>query len=158
MAKRSAGILIYRIKDGNTEVLLAHPGGPFWARKDVGAWSIPKGEFSEKENPLDAAVRELKEETGLQLNGRFYNLTPVVQKSGKKVYAWAHEEDVDISNVRSNNFEMEWPPGSGKMGSYPEIDKVQWFAVDVAKKKIIPAQAAFIKELEKLLKKLKEEI
>ena len=152
MSKNSAGILLYKRSGRKTEVLLVHPGGPFWVRKDVGAWSIPKGEFSDKENPLDAAVRECHEETGLVLNGLFIQLHPIIQKSGKKVYAWAHEKDVDVSSVRSNEFEMEWPPKSRRMMAYPEIDKAAWFTLAAARKKINPAQIVLIDELEDKLK------
>ena len=121
--KQSAGILLYRSADPETEVLLVHPGGPFWKNKDAGAWTIPKGEFEESEDPLAAAIREFKEETGFTLHGEFIALTPIQQKAGKIVYAWAIEGDIDATKVKSNFFEMEWPPKSGKKQSFPEIDK-----------------------------------
>ena len=148
MAKQSAGILLYRIKSNDLEVFLVHPGGPFWAKKDEGAWSIPKGEFEDEEDPLAAAKREFEEETGLKISGEFIELHPVKQKSGKMVYAWAVEGDVDPLKIKSNEFEIEWPPKSGKMKSFPEIDKAAWFNLTEAKKKIITAQTGLIKELE----------
>ena len=130
------------------EVFLVHPGGPYWAKKDDGAWSIPKGEFNENEEPLAAAKREFREETGIQISGEFIQLNPVKQKSGKLVYAWAVEGDIDPEKIKSNSFEIEWPPRSGKMKSFPEIDKAAWFQLSDAQKKIIEAQSALIKELE----------
>lgn len=151
MAKKSAGILIFRRSGQVLEVLLVHPGGPFWAKKDLGAWSVPKGEPDEGEDLLVAAIRELQEETGLQVSGDFIGLNPQRQKSGKIVYAWAIEEDVDISEIKSNDFEMEWPPHSGKKSSFPEIDKAGWFDTEEAKKKIIEGQIGFIEELESII-------
>ena len=150
MAKKSAGILLFRFNNKNLEVLLVHPGGPFWKNKDQGAWSIPKGEF-DSEEPLDAAIRELKEETGLVLKGDFIELTPVKQKSGKLVYGFAKEHDFDPSQIKSNEFEMEWPPKSGKKKLFPEIDKAEWFDAETAKERIISAQMAFIEDLAKKL-------
>ena len=150
MAKKSAGILLFRFNNKNLEVLLVHPGGPFWKNKDQGAWSIPKGEF-DSEEPLDAAIRELKEETGLVLKGHFIELTPVKQKSGKLVYGFAKEHDFDPSQIKSNEFEMEWPPKSGKKKLFPEIDKAEWFDAETAKERIISAQMAFIEDLAKKL-------
>lgn len=147
-SKKSAGILLYRLLNGATEVLLVHPGGPFWSKKDVGAWSIPKGEFDEDEDPLNAAKREMEEETGVTVSGDFMELTPLKQKSGKVVYAWALEKDIDPNQVKSNVFEMEWPPKSGKKKAFPEIDKAAWYSQDEAKEKIIPGQAYFLTELE----------
>lgn len=151
MSKKSAGILLYRFKKENLEIFLAHPGGPFWKNKDAGAWSIPKGEFDDNEEPLDAAIREMKEETGLTLKGNFIELTPVKQKSGKLVYAWALEHDIDPSEIKSNEFEMEWPPKSGKKKSFPEIDKAEWFDLTMAKDKILGAQWPLVEELRKKL-------
>ena len=145
--KKSAGILLYRKNGSRLEVLLVHPGGPFWKNKDEGAWSVPKGEFNDDENALDAAKREFKEETGFSCSGNFLELSPVKQKSGKMVYAWALEKDIDTSKIKSNEFEMEWPPKSGKQQRFPEIDKAQWFAAAEAKQKINASQAGFIDEL-----------
>jgi predicted NUDIX family NTP pyrophosphohydrolase len=146
-AKKSAGILIYRFIDKQLQVLLAHPGGPLWKNKDTGAWTIPKGEFTEDEDPLEAANREFTEETGIALYGEFTELRPVKQKSGKLVYAWALKFEIDASAVQSNVFEMEWPPKSGKLEHFPEIDKAAWFSIEEAKGKIIFAQTSFIDEL-----------
>ena len=151
MSKKSAGILLYRTSKKSLEVFLVHPGGPFWKNKDEGAWSIPKGEFDEEE-PLDAAIREMKEETGVVVKGNFIELTPIKQKSGKLVYAFAKEHDLDPSQIKSNEFEMEWPPGSGKKQSFPEIDKAEWFDIKTAKEKIIVAQYVLIDELKNRLK------
>ena len=147
MSKKSAGILLYRTKNKIVEVLLVHPGGPFWLRKDAGAWTIPKGELNADEEPFDAAIREMKEETGIILKGNFLELTPVKQKAGKLVYAWATEQDVDPSEIKSNEFEIEWPPKSGRKKSFPEIDKADWFDIKTAKEKINPGQLLLIEEL-----------
>lgn len=146
--KKSAGILLYRFPTNGKEVLLVHPGGPFWAKKDDGAWSIPKGEFGAGEDPLDAAKRELEEETGIKADGNFIELTPVKQKSGKLVYAWALQKDIDPAAIKSNSFEIEWPPRSGIKKSFPEIDRAAWFAMNEARNKIIAGQAPLIDELE----------
>ena len=148
MSKKSAGILLYRFHNNLPEVLLVHPGGPFWAKKDLGAWSIPKGEFEADENPLDAAKREVEEETGIKVQGDFMELTPVKQKSGKVIYAWALQGNFNTAEIKSNTFEIEWPPKSGKKKAFPEIDKAAWFDMDEAKKKIIEGQVLLIKELE----------
>lgn len=148
MQKKSAGILLYRFHNNLPEVLLVHPGGPFWAKKDLGAWSIPKGEIEADENPLDAAKREVKEETGITVQGDFIELTPVKQKSGKVIYVWAVQGNFNLEEIQSNTFEIEWPPKSGKKKAFPEIDKAAWFTMDVAKKKIIEGQVPLIKELE----------
>jgi predicted NUDIX family NTP pyrophosphohydrolase len=147
ISKRSTGILLYREMNRRMEFLLVHPGGPFWKNKDLGAWTIPKGEYEEPEVPLDAAIREFKEETGIELQGSFIQLKPVIQKGGKEVSAWAIERDIDAGAIRSNSFEMEWPPKSGKRQSFPEIDKASWFSFEEAMDKINPAQAGFIEEL-----------
>lgn len=147
-AKESAGILVYRFHKNLPEVLLVHPGGPFWATKDLGAWSIPKGEFEADENPLDAAKREVKEETGLKIQGDFIELTPVKQKSGKIVFAWATEGNFNVTEIKSNEFEMEWPPKSGNKKAFPEIDKAAWFTIQQASKKINEGQIPLLKELE----------
>src|SRR6478736_4184719 len=145
--KKSAGIILYRKRNGFLEIFLIHPGGPFWKNKDDGAWSIPKGELDENEDPLKAAQREFKEETGISINGVFCELTPIKQKSGKFVYAWALEKDIDIPNISSNYFEIEWPPKSKQLKQFPEVDKGEWFNTASAKQKINPSQVAFIEEL-----------
>jgi len=133
------------------QVFLVHPGGPFFKNKDLGAWSIPKGEFPEDEDPLLAAKREFLEETGQPIDGNFIKLKPVTLKSGKTVHAWAVEGDIDHETIFSNLFEMEWPPKSGKKQSFPEIDRAAWFVIGEAKEKVNPAQAALIDELDLLL-------
>lgn len=148
MAIKSAGLLLYRKQNNKMEILLVHPGGPFWAKKDEGAWSIPKGEMVPGEDPLDAAIREVEEETGIKVAGDFIELTPVKQKSGKWVYAWALQKDIDAAIIKSNHFELEWPPKSGIKKSFPEIDKAAWFEPEEAKMKIINGQIALITELE----------
>ena len=148
MPRKSARILLYKIENKILKIFLVHPGGPFWAKKDDGAWSIPKGEFEDGEDPIDAAKREFEEETGIKISGDFIELKPVKQKSGKIVYAWAVEGDIDVSKIKSNEFEIEWPPKSGKMKTFPEIDKAAWFDLGEANKKIIEAQSSLIKELE----------
>src|SRR5436190_2512655 len=153
MAKKSAGILLYRIKKNQPEVLLVHPGGPFWAKKDLGSWSIPKGEYEEGEDPLDAARREVEEETGLQVKGPFIELAPVKQKGGKLVVAWAAEGDFDPATIKSNEFEMEWPPKSGKRKTFPEVDKAGWFTIPEAIEKIVEGQIPLLKEMEQKLRK-----
>jgi predicted NUDIX family NTP pyrophosphohydrolase len=147
MAKKSAGILLYRAIDGQLEVFLVHPGGPFFKNKDEGSWSIPKGEFADDENPLDAAKREFLEETGQSINGNSIELTPIQQKGGKTVRAWAIEGDIDHETIMSNTFEIEWPPRSGKKQTLPEIDRAAWFDMETAKLKINPAQVGLINEL-----------
>lgn len=151
MPKKSAGILLYRFTNQVPEILLVHPGGPFWAKKDLGAWSVPKGEF-EEENPLDAALREFREETGMSIQGAFTDLTPVKQKSSKILYAFALEHDLDASQIRSNTFSMEWPPRSGKQQEFPEVDKGEWFNLETAKLKIHEYQVPLIDELTQKLK------
>lgn len=147
MPRQSAGILLYRRTGEEPEFFLVHPGGPFWSKKDLNAWSIPKGEFDQGEEPLDTAVREFEEETGIRITGNFLNLTPIRQKSGKTVHCFACEGDIDPSSVKSNSFEMEWPPKSGKKQSFPEVDRAEWFGVETALQKVLEAQGAFIKEL-----------
>ena len=146
-SKQSAGILLYRFNNGTPEFFLVHPGGPFFAKKDAGAWSVPKGEFDETEIPLEAAKREFLEETGKEIRGEFIALTPVKQKGGKTVFAFAAEGDIDPSEIVSNTFEIEWPPKSGKKKAFPEVDKAGWFSADEAKVKINPAQSPLIDEL-----------
>ena len=148
MPRRSAGILLYRLTGDAPEVLLVHPGGPFWARKDLGVWSIPKGEYEEGEDPLACALREFEEETGTALpTSRLVDLGEVRQKSGKLVTAWAAEGDLDADAVRSNTFTIEWPPRSGRTAEFPEIDRAEWFGVDAAREKLNPAQAEFLDRL-----------
>lgn len=151
MAKKSAGILLYRNPDTTPEVLLGHPGGPFWEKKDEGAWSIPKGEFADDEQPEIAARRELEEETGLKITGEMKELSPVKLKSGKIIYAWAVQQDFNPDDFISNFFEMEWPPKSGQMASFPELDSVRWFGMDEARRKINAGQASFLNQLETIL-------
>ncbi|HTE02174.1 MAG TPA: NUDIX domain-containing protein [Mucilaginibacter sp.] len=153
MAKQSAGILLYRKVDGHLQVFLVHPGGPFFVNKNNGSWSIPKGEFLDDEDPLAAAKREFLEETGTAIDGEFIALAAVKQKSGKKVFAWAVEGDIDHETIVSNLFEIEWPPRSGKLKTFPEIDKAAWFAIEEAKIKIIEAQVGLIEELTRALSK-----
>lgn len=142
---------MYRRRDGALEVLLVHPGGPFWKNKDEGAWTIPKGLVDPGEEPLDAARREFNEETGLTAAGDFLPLTPLRQPSGKLVIAWAVEGDCDPGTVRSNFFTMEWPPRSGKMQEFPEVDRAEWFRLAEADRKIIRGQKPFLVELLRLL-------
>ena len=148
MAKRSAGILLYRVVDDGPEVLLVHPGGPFWARRDAGAWSIPKGEYEEGDDPRGCALREFREETGSELpRGELIDLGSVEQKGGKLVSAWAAEGDLDADAVSSNTFTMEWPPRSGRRAEFPEIDRAGWFGVGAAREKMVAAQAEFLDRL-----------
>ena len=151
MAKESAGLLVYRKKGGQLEFLLAHPGGPFWKNKDAGAWTVPKGEVQDGEEPLMAAKREFKEELGIELTGAFVELTPIKQKAGKIVRAWAVEADLDLSDVKSNTFSMEWPPRSGRSADFPEVDKVEYFEFEMAKEKINRAQIALLEQVRRLL-------
>lgn len=144
MAKQSAGLLLYRTTNGFLEVFLVHPGGPFWKNKDKGVWTIPKGEFT-GEPPLEAAKRELKEETGFSVSGPFIELAPIKQKGGKWVYAWAAEADLDPSKVKSNTFTMTFASGGSK--EFPEVDRADWFTVNEAMEKILEAQAPLITQL-----------
>ena len=148
MGKTSAGIVLYRTNNEKLEVFLIHPGGPFWAKKDDGVWSIPKGEYENGEDPLDAARREFEEETGFAcIDGDVQTLGAVKLNSGKVVSAWAIEGDCDAHAVRSNLFSMEWPPRSGKMQEFPEVDRGAWFSLPMAEQKIHPAQRAFLERL-----------
>jgi predicted NUDIX family NTP pyrophosphohydrolase len=147
MSTRSAGILMYRRPGPSLELLLVHPGGPFWAKRDLEAWSIPKGEFSGEQDPFAAAMRELEEETGAVPRGDFLPLGELVQSSRKTVTAWAVEGDLDVANVKSNSFELEWPPKSGRMLSFPEVDRAAWFSPGEARRKILPGQREFIARL-----------
>ena len=155
MPQRSAGILLFRRRRGTIEVLLAHPGGPFWAKKDLGAWSIPKGEFdpAEVSEPLLVARREFEEETGQPIAGRFVPLEPIRQRGGKVVQAWAVEGDLEVARLKSNSFTMEWPPRSGKLRSFPEVDRAEWFAIAEAKERILQSQRGLLEQLEALLEK-----
>jgi predicted NUDIX family NTP pyrophosphohydrolase len=149
VAKRvSAGILLHRLRSGTLEVFLVHPGGPFWRGKDAGAWSIPKGEVEEGDDLLKTAQREFEEETGSRVSGEFFALTPLKQKSGKVVHAWALSGDIDASSVRSNTFSMEWPPRSGRQQEFPEVDRGAWFTIAVAREKILPGQRGFLDQLQ----------
>jgi len=147
MAKKSAGLLLYRFINSSPEVLLVHPGGPFWANKDLGAWSVPKGEFDQDEEPLTAAIREVKEELGLEVSGDFIELSPAKQKSGKVIYAWGIKHDFNPENMVSNTFELQWPPKSGRTIIIPEVDRASWFNIEEAKSKVIPAQIPIIDDL-----------
>lgn len=147
--KNSAGILLHRLRGSGIEVFLVHPGGPFWATKDAGAWSIPKGEFEAGEDPLEAAKREFKEETGFAVAGNFIELTPVKQPGGKVVYAWAVMGDCEADSIKSNTFSLEWPPRSGKRKEFPEVDRAGWFTPEVAREKILKGQLNFLEELKR---------
>ena len=147
MKKQSAGILLFRGKNPALEVFLVHPGGPFWAKKDAGASSIPKGEYSDDEDALAAAKREFEEETGVSVEGTFFPLGEVKQAGGKIVKAWALEQDLDPALIRSNTFEIEWPPRSGKMREFPEVDAANWFSISAAETKLLKAQLAFLSRL-----------
>ena len=150
MPKQSAGILIYRKGRSVLEVLLVHPGGPFWARKDEGAWTIPKGEPGDGEDLLMTAISELEEETGWKAKGPFKALTAVKQKAGKIIHAWAMEADFDPASLKSNFFELEWPPRSGKKKKFQEVDRAEWFDLKTARTRIINGQVALLNELERL--------
>jgi len=143
MKKRSAGILLFRFNNAALEVLLVHPGGPYWVDKDAGAWSIPKGEYSEGEDALAAAKREFAEETGVKVEGEFLPLGDVKQAGGKIVQAWALEGDLDPSLIRSNTFTLEWPPRSGSVREFPEVDSAKWFLMPVARQKLLFGQREF---------------
>ena len=149
MARLSAGLLMYRIREGAVQVLLAHPGGPFFRNKDEGAWSIPKGEPAAGEELLATAQREFEEETGVKPGGPFLPLRPIQQKGGKIVYAWAFEGDCDPAAVKSNTFTMEWPPRSGRLTEFPEMDRAEFFDLDTATKKIKAGQEALLDEIRK---------
>lgn len=151
MSLRSAGILLYRFVDGGLEVMLVHPGGPYWARKDAGAWTIPKGLREANENALDAARRELREETGFETHGPYIDLGEIKQPSGKLVHVWAVEQDADTAQLVSNTFSLEWPRDSGVIKDYPEVDRGEWFGIEEARKKILPGQAGFIQRLVRAL-------
>jgi len=145
--KRSAALLVYKNTPDGIQVFLVHPGGPFWAKKDLGAWSIPKGEFDETEEGLAAARREFFEEVGQSIDGDFIVLAPRKQHGGKIIHAWAVEGEIDEAAVKSNDFEMEWPPRSGRKARFPEVDQGRWFSVAEASRRILPGQAAILEEL-----------
>jgi predicted NUDIX family NTP pyrophosphohydrolase len=147
MTRQSAGVLLHRTRAGELQVFLVHPGGPLWRNKDEGAWSIPKGEFTDGEDALAVARREFQEETGARVDGRFVALAPVRQRGGKLVHAWAVEGDIALEGLASNTFAMEWPPRSGRMQSFPEVDRYAWLALDEARAKITQAQRALLDEL-----------
>ena len=148
MPKVSAGLLLYRIRDERIEVLLVHPGGPFWAKKDLGSWTIPKGEIVPGEDPLAAATREFEEELGFTPQGKLLPLGMVSQKGGKNVHAWAVECDCSPEALKSNTFTIEWPPHSGRVQEFPEVDRAEFFGMEEAKKKINPAQVKLLLALE----------
>ena len=147
MGKHSAGILLFRWAGPEIEVLLAHPGGPFWKNKDDGAWSIPKGEYGDNEDPFAAAKREFAEETGLTPSGDFIPLGEIRQPGGKVVTVWAVEGDFDTTRLRSDTFSMPWPPHTGNLQEFPEVDRAEWFTLDVARGKILKGQAEFLDRL-----------
>lgn len=151
MAEHSAGILVYRVRNEQVEVMLVHPGGPFWAQKDAGAWSIPKGLFTAEEDPFEAAKREFEEETGFAIDGDFLPLGAVKQPSGKTVHAWAVAGDVEVKHLISNSFEMEWPPHSGRKREFPEVDRGEWFSLSAASEKILKGQREFLARLAEAL-------
>lgn len=142
---------MYRFREGGLQVFLVHPGGPYWVRKDLGAWMIPKGEYGPREEPLEAARREFEEETGTFPKGEFKPLEPIRQSGGKLVRAWALEGDIDPDSIRSNTFSLEWPPRSGRTREFPEVDRAGWFSLKEAEEKILPSQAGLLKQLEKLV-------
>jgi predicted NUDIX family NTP pyrophosphohydrolase len=149
--KTSAGLLMYRRRNDRLEFLLVHPGGPFWAKKDQGAWTIPKGEIEAGEDPLAAARREFEEELGFPAVGEFIHLEAIKQKNGKIVHAWAFEGDCDPSAFKSNTFTTEWPPRSGRMMKFPEVDRAGFFPIEIATQKINPAQISFLEETQRKL-------
>jgi predicted NUDIX family NTP pyrophosphohydrolase len=151
MPKQSAGVLVYRQRAGKLEFFLVHPGGPLWQNKDAGVWSIPKGEFAAGEEPLDAAKREFGEETGMTVEGEFVPLGSLKQRGGKVVYAWAVRGDFDAAQVRSNTFDLEWPPRSGRFVAFPEVDRGEWFSMSEAREKIKPAQIEFLDQVARLV-------
>jgi len=149
MPKQSAGLLMVRRRSGRVEVLLVHPGGPLWTRQDV--WGLPKGEYEQGEDPLQAARREFEEETGFAATGEFYDLGQITQRSGKVVHAWAFEGDCDPAALVSNPFTMEWPPHSGRVTQFPEVDRAEWMPLHEARQRIVPAQIPLLDALERLL-------
>jgi predicted NUDIX family NTP pyrophosphohydrolase len=152
MTKVSAGLLVFRRGRGEVDVLLVHPGGPLWVGRDVGAWSLPKGEVGPAEAALDAAKREFHEETGFSVDGDFVPLSPLRQRSGKVIHAWAVQGDCDPRYLRSNTFSLEWPPRSGRTEQFPEVDRAAWFSIDEASRRIVPGQMGFLRELATLVR------
>jgi predicted NUDIX family NTP pyrophosphohydrolase len=149
--KQSAGLLLYRRHQGVWQVFLVHPGGPFWKAKDLGAWSIPKGEFEAGEDPLEAAKREFREETGLVIEGDALVLAPIKQTGGKLIHAWAMEGDCDPGAIRSNTFSIEWPPRSGRVRQFPEVDRGEWFGLDDGRERLTKGQRGFVDQLRVML-------
>lgn len=145
--KVSAGILLYRLSANGPDVFLVHPGGPFWAKRDLGAWSVPKGEVDGDEDLLEAAKREFYEETGAQIEGDFIELAPLRQPSGKVVHVWTVEGEIDASSITSNTFSIEWPPHSGESREFPEVDRAGWFTLAEARDKLLPGQRPLLDEL-----------
>jgi len=154
MSKRSAGLLMYRIRDGHLNVFLVHPGGPYWSKKSEGSWTIPKGEYDSSEEPLEAAIREFREETGFEVAGPFLELGSMRQKSGKVIVAWAFEGDCDPAGLVSNTCEIEWPPHSGKRIEIPEIDRGEWFRLDRARESIRAEQIPLLETVKSLVPNL----
>jgi predicted NUDIX family NTP pyrophosphohydrolase len=152
MGRTSAGVLLYRKRGAHLEVLLVHPGGPYFARKDGGVWTIPKGEPNEGEELLETARREFAEETGFAPDGPFVALPSVVQKGGKRVHAWALEADWDPATLVCNTFTMEWPPGSGQFRRFPEVDRAEWCTIELARRRMNPAQVRWLEELERVVR------
>lgn len=152
MPKHSAGLLLYRRKERGLEVFLVHPGGPLWAKKDLGAWSIPKGEYSGEEDPLAAARREFEEETGMKIDGDFVDLGTIRQAGGKLVSAWAHQGDLDPARLTSNSVQMQWPPRSGRIVEFPEVDRGAWFTMREARERILASQRPILERLEERLR------
>ena len=146
-AKVSAGILLYRLSTNGLEVFLVHPGGPFWAKRDLGSWSVPKGEIDGDEDLLEAAKREFHEETGARLEGDFVELAALRQPSGKVVHVWAVEGEIDASSIASNTFSIEWPPQSGETREFPEVDRAEWFTLAEARDKLLPGQRPLLDQL-----------
>jgi predicted NUDIX family NTP pyrophosphohydrolase len=152
MPKNSAGLLMFRFREGKMEVFLVHPGGPFWVNKDLGAWSIPKGEYLEGEEPLAAARREFEEETGFPAQDQFIPLAPRTQPHGKVISAWAFEGDADPGKIKSNTFTLEWPPNSGQHREFPEVDRAGWFTLEEGRQKIVRGQIGFLDEMDSVLR------
>lgn len=151
MPRIAAGLVMYRIREGRLQVLLVHPGGPYFAKKDEGVWSIPKGQPERGEDLLQTACREFEEETGIMPNGKFIPLRPIRQKGGKIVHAWAFEGDCDVAVIQSNFFRLEWPPGSGRQVEFPEIDRAEFFKMKLAKRKLKAAQIPLIEQLQEIV-------